>query len=297
MHVVVHGNAARYALSIGGTARRPRDIDVAYAGGDEDQAAELAAAWAEQQGLSHLPLDLKPAYSSRLNPRGRDEINIPVPWTQDNGYAVMLGDEVTVAWQEVRSLSSLTRSELPDEQLRHEARRGRFRLAVLAPKGGEWEEYIEGLRALRNATDKYPHAWAAIRSAVAWGRDVDRILTEGINPDPKWRGHLEAGSPWAAGGAIVISLAPQGITQPYGDWPGPGETRNWPQGIALTPAARRRRHLARLHAARFATLPTLAQALGLGGEGPRHDPRAMELARSEGIGHKIQSHPMPQHPY
>lgn len=297
MHVVVHGNAARYALSTGGTVRRPADIDVAYAGVGEDQAAELAAAWAERQGLSGLPLDLKPAHSSRLNPKGPDEIDIPVPWSKDNGYAVVLGGEVTVVWKEVRRLSSLIRSELPDEQLQQEARHGRFRLTVLTSVGNEWEEYTEGPTALRNAIGKHPHAWKVVRSAAPWGQAVDQILTQGINPERKWRNRLESGSPWAVAGDLVIKLVPQGVTQPYADWPRPGETLNWPRGMALTPTARRRRHLARLHAAQFATLPTLAQALGLGGGSPRHDPRAMELARSEGIGHKIQNHPTTQRPY
>ncbi|MCZ1012169.1 hypothetical protein [Streptomyces lydicus] len=236
----------------------------------------MACAWAESHGLGHLPLDLKHTYAGRSSRSGGQQaIRVPVPWSKSNGHVIVLSAaEVAVEWEEVQHLSSLVRSELPDRQLRAEAARGYFRLTVVTAPGevGEWDDYIEGLTALRNSAAKHPRAWSVIRESAPWGREVDQLMAHGCTPDPQWAGRLQGGSPAAAGGAVVIALTKRGMEQPYGDWPQPGQTRPSPRGLALTRNAQHRREIARQGAAEFATLPTLAQALGLGGEGPTTTP-------------------------
>ncbi|MFD3422636.1 hypothetical protein [Streptomyces decoyicus] len=270
MYVVVHGSAARYVLSKKQAVRTPADVDVIFADGSKAEAARVASAWAESHGLGHLPMDLKHTYTGHSSLSGGQEaIRVPVPWSKSNGHALVLGAEVTVEWEEVQHLSSLIRSELPDEQLRAEAARGYFRLTVVPTPGekGEWDDYIEGLTALRNSAAKHPRAWSVIRESAPWGRDVDQLMAQGCTPDPEWASRLQGGSPAAADGAVVIALTKRGIEQPYCDWPQPGETRPWPRGLALTRDAQHRREIARQGVAEFATLPTLAQALGMGGGG------------------------------
>lgn len=205
--VVVFGSAADPG------ERRPGDIDVAYTG-PRELAEPFVAEWARLHGREGLPVDW---HRAQHGPAG--DIQLPAPWGQP-GHAVVLHDRpghTAVSWRSVFGLASCIRAHGTDPEHMRQLLGGRsWRLTVVPAPGeaGEWDEYVEGLTALRSATAKHPLAATVLEEF--WGPLMQRLLAEDPRPQPSALGELTVGSPMAAGGAIVITLHPDGrVEQPY----------------------------------------------------------------------------------
>lgn len=204
--VVVFGSAAD-------PGTQPRDIDVVYTG-PRELAEPLVAEWARLHGHEGLPVDW---HTARYGPTG--DIQLPAPWGQP-GHAVVLHDRpehTPVSWRPVYGLASCIRAHGQDyAPLKRLLSSQPWRLTVVPAPGedGEWDGYVEGLTALRSATAKHP-AGAEVLVDL-WGPLMQRLLVEDPQPQPSAHKDLAAGSPMAAGGALVITLQPDGtIVQPH----------------------------------------------------------------------------------
>ncbi|MCE7081138.1 hypothetical protein [Streptomyces sp. ST2-7A] len=209
--VVVYGSAADP------TVTHPGDIDVAHTG-PRETAEPLVAEWARTHGREGLPIDWHPAHPTH------DNLTLPTPCNTP-GHATILSGDVTITWQPLTGLTSQIRAHGHHPKhlrTRLTAPGPPWRLAALpGPRDtGRWDDYIEGLTALRSAVAKRPPARAVLLDL--WGPLLGRLLDQDPTPDPDALAELTAASPAAADGAVVLAFHPGGtIGQPYGHLTGP----------------------------------------------------------------------------
>lgn len=212
LNVVIFGSAAADA-----TRRTAADVDVAYSGSMPDrparaEAAAMADEWADEHGLGHLPLDIHhaPSYHAKT------EVMIPSPCGVDVP-AIPL-----TAWTKVRPVPYHTVSAAVRAYGHRRALLARWlpvrdRLTVIpasSATGPDWEGYTQGLTALRRAVAKAPHPGQVEQALADWyGPLMSRLLAEDPRPTPAGLERLRAGSPVAAGGAVLVVLGREGGPQ------------------------------------------------------------------------------------
>jgi hypothetical protein len=195
---VIFGSAADPA-----TRANAHDIDVVYIG---DRPDDLVTAWARERGLSHLPIDWHPYQSWP----GR---GIPVPAPYGLQRAVHpLTPETSVEWVNLHGLSAAIRAKVPFPAY--------SRLTVVpAPQsnpGPDWLAYVEGLTSLRSAVAKSRNPTGMEKMLTRhYGPLIGRLLDEDPRPTSSALQVLQAGSPIAANGAVIVRLGKGHIVLPY----------------------------------------------------------------------------------
>lgn len=199
LKVVIFGSAA------GANPGAARDVDVSYIG-DRNAAAGLASAWAAGQGLGALPLDLHESQASTTG-----AVTIPSPCGVQVPFVELTTDTI-VEVRMYRTLASYVRAygndpkrlamELPDWE----------RLTVVPPPGRptvpDWQAYVGGLIALRQAVAKSPDPDAVAQAlAGVYGPVLGRLLAEDPRPAPDALERLQANtsSPEVAGAVVWLA--------------------------------------------------------------------------------------------
>lgn len=190
-------NTGNIAIIFGSalTSFHARDIDIAYSG-DREVAESAARAWAAERGprFAALPLDMHEVgayrYQRADNTVSAPVVDLPSPMGKECRAESLL-DPCEVRWMNVRSLSALLRV-LGDEGVgasptAYESGAeslGWFSIN-LAPEGWcaarpyeDWDDYVNGQRALRNAIKHVP-AWKAVVSGSRLFAFIDALVERG----------------------------------------------------------------------------------------------------------------------
>lgn len=180
------------ALTPGAT---PRDIDVAFAG-DKQRAVAAAQEWAEKRGLGGLPID-----AHRAN-HGWSHLTLPVPCWTEGRYEALYGAP-EVYWERHHGLAAHIRAyQDPDELSRRLGEIRHFPIAVVPAPGerGDFQDYTEGLLALRSALEKNP----AARGVVARRWPLLERLLEQESPGFRFKNRRTVIA--RSSGAVVLVL-------------------------------------------------------------------------------------------
>lgn len=194
------------------TPGTPGDIDVAW-DGDRDEAARIARNWADARGWGHLELDMHYTRVTLLA-GGRAICHLPTPPGPGGRRTAEIvsgpqGHEVDIDWIEVDGLAALVRGYGHDRKA--------FRKQLLSQKwwrftavpavwdtsGGDWDEYVAGVVALRSALAKNPQAG---REIFRRWPILERLVAEEPRPLEEDLDALRGASAAASGGAVILVL-------------------------------------------------------------------------------------------
>lgn len=199
LQVVIFGSAA------GPNSQDANDIDVAYRG-DRQAAVGLASAWAGDNGLGNLPLDVHESA-----PSADGAVVVPSPCGIEVP-AVALTTDTTIRVRTYRTIASYVRAHGGDPGWLATTLPDWERLTVVPPPGRErvpdWMAYVGGLAALRAAVAKTPDPQAVTDVLVrVYGPVLGRLLVEDPRPAPDALERLQANTSAPNVAGAVVHLA------------------------------------------------------------------------------------------
>lgn len=203
----------------------PRDVDIVCEGDFGDDERALVAAWARSRELpSNLPLDVKTARVWRGSDGRRvAELTLPTPHKDHLDQFVLLRGQAQIGWHRSTTLPARIRASRNVSELLHVLRNphdttdGRMAVLFDTERANDvrtdWDSYVQGRLALRNAIAKCSFWEAAVLSDDRV-RFIEHLATFGVAREIEREIYGAGACGGAGGGDSWVSL--EGVQPTHG---------------------------------------------------------------------------------